>query len=329
MLSALSSASPLLPPNTERPSSRDDFARYLADADAAEKKPFEKQVDPLSEHPSKHPAEQESSPEKRPEKRLENQDAGAVVLRPASLQPMLQELSLAPLPTPPELPPELPPDLHLTVHLGAMPAGPRIRLDAPPEPAPAPPAVVPVAAEAVTPVEEVLAEPGFISEAPLPEEPTKEPTPSIAPEMPHLPMEARSEAPAVTPLEKAEVPELAAPLPHGLNLEIKDPVGRWELGVVRTENTVHLEVHGDQELKRIIQESTKELGQKLARHGDTLGSVQWRPIAATVSAQEGRNDQAGERRDGQQQQPSSEEKPQKQPRKAAPEPQARRALRVI
>jgi hypothetical protein len=137
----------------------------------------------------------------------------------------------------------------------------------------------------------------------------------------------------------AEVPEAPVKMPEGLNLEIRDGQGRWELGVVRENQTVHLEFHGDPELRRIVQESTREVGERMARHGDTLGSVSWRPIASSSSSSseqqlgDNQHQQNTPQQNGQQstQQHKNGDSPSETPQKSSSSsPKTnRRALRVI
>lgn len=322
--------SPLQAPHrapAARPSARHDFARHLAEHDVEEETdPAVAAADPLAaDDDDPEPAADLPDP-----KLLAKPEAAPP---PALLAPpaLLQEL-LLPQELPKNLPaeiPELPADLQITVRRGPMPAGPRLSLDLPSAPPPKNPEKIEILAESLAPPEpdavpEVTAEPGFTHEEPDREAP-QPPAPELHLESAPLPQTRES---PVAPAERPEMPELAAHLPTGLNLEIRDPVGRWELGVVRDNTTVHLEFHGDPELRRIVQDSSREIGQRLAVHGDSLGSVQWRPIASSASAQDGRNESQQERR-------SSQEQPQpRQQKERPPEPKnnnknARRALRVI
>ena len=237
-------------PVAERGSAKHDFAKILAhQEDHAEH--AEPQAHPSLHHDLSHarPVHREETghptDEKNPEKSGEK--AGEKPADKTSDTPEVPLLA-APLPLPTALPeallhapprapkevPELPTGIDIKVHLGELPAGPREALNKPP------PLVV---AEAAT--EEVRETPQAEVSA-LPEDKDEPlPTPHVlSVETPtfHLPGEAP--APAHLP-EVAEVPELPAPLPQGLNLEIQDPVGRWELGVVRDQQTVHLEVQPD------------------------------------------------------------------------------------
>ena len=134
-----------------------------------------------------------------------------------------------------------------------------------------------------------------------------------APEAPKMTLESAAlevhteKGPETAPLTESrssEVPEAPVKMPEGLNLEIRDAQGRWELGVVREQNTVHLEFQGDPELRRIVMESTREVGERLAKHGDSLGSVSWRPMAtpSSSSSQDRPNDSSHQQASQQQQQ---------------------------
>lgn len=79
-------------------------------------------------------------------------------------------------------------------------------------------------------------------------------------------------------------PELAAPMPDGLHLEIQDPAGRWELSVSRVGGAVQMEFGGDDQLRQLISTSTRDIADGLARHGDTLGAVHWRPLVQSQNA---------------------------------------------
>lgn len=337
ILAALSPSTAERAPSRRKEPAR-DFETHLAEQQRPEKaKPhatLEHARPDRREHPDRHPhpkQQEEEKPEIRPE---------AVAMAsstPLVLDPLLQDLQVL-LPEAPELPE----NIEISVKMGAMPAGPRLRLDkAPPETTESPKipeaeetleTVVQAAPEAPLEAPPPPSEPGFLAS----EEGEKEASPHLL-QAEHVPlMESKpQESLAAAPVEKAEVPELAAPLPQGLNLEIRDPAGRWELGVVRAENTVHLEFHGDPELRKIVQENSHEIGQRLARHGDSLGSVVWRPIASTSSAQDGRME-GGERQAShhQQQQQSPSERERQDSPPSPPPPQkrtetSRKALRVI
>jgi hypothetical protein len=111
--------------------------------------------------------------------------------------------------------------------------------------------------------------------------------------------ELAGDAPKVADVEAPTLPEAAVPVPQQLRLEIQDSGGRWELDVLRSGAEVHIEVGGDAELKNILHGATRELEQRLGMHGDTLGSVQWRPISASSSTQNDRME-GGDPRSGQQ-----------------------------
>lgn len=127
--------------------------------------------------------------------------------------------------------------------------------------------------------------------------------------------ELAGDALKVTDVEAPTLPEAAAPVPQQLRLEIQDSGGRWELDVLRSGAEIHIEVGGDAELKKILHGATRELEQRLGMHGDTLGSVQWRPISASSSTQNDRME-SGDPRSGQQGQ-AQQDTPQRQ----APTPQ--------
>ena len=114
-----------------------------------------------------------------------------------------------------------------------------------------------------------------------------------------LTIEPAGDAPTVAEVEAPTLPEVAVPVPQQLRLEIQDSGGRWELDVLRSGAEVHIEVGGDAELKKILHGATRELEQRLGMHGDTLGSVQWRPISASSSTQNDRME-SGDPRSGQQ-----------------------------
>ena len=319
----------------ERSPGRSDFARYLESAE----EPPPRAPESHAKAPERHPADRpEAHAERKPDQKPTEPVQEKTVVKPEEVAlpplPLLQQelavlLPQEPLPAAPELPEEL----QITVHLGAMPAGPRTRLDTPPEAPPQQKSLPPQGVEAPAPeVPPEAPEVVLSAEAPAPPEEEPQPLPTLqtstfrAEPLP----QARVEAPPV-PAEHAEIPELPAPLPAGLNLEIKDPVGRWELGVVRAENTVHLEFHGNPELRKIVEEGTKEIGERLSRHGDALGSVQWRPIASTPTAQDGRMDQQGDRQRQapEQQSQQQQQKPPERPILPTKNPTSRRALRVI
>jgi hypothetical protein len=308
-----------------------DFETHLAErAERTERKERPEQKPERGPH-KKLPREQEEEPTLKTEIRPE-----AVAMAsstPLVLDPLLQDLQVL-LPEAPEIPE----NIEISVKMGVMPAGPRLRLDkAPPETTEMPKipeaeeTVVQAAPEAPLEAPPPPMEPGFLA----PEEGEKEASPHLLQShSENVPlMEAKPQESVAAPVEKAEVPELAAPLPQGLNLEIRDPGGRWELGVVRAENTVHLEFHGDPELRKIVQENSQEIGQRLARHGDSLGSVVWRPIASTSGAQDGRMEggdrHPSDRQPQQQQQQSERERQDSPPSPPKRTVTSRKALRVI
>lgn len=287
----------------------------------------------MPRHPG-HPSD-----EKQPEEPTEvAQNAAPLLAQPsATLLPLLQQLEHS-LPEVKELPTDLTEGLQMRVRRGVLPEGPRELLEKGPE---SPkleilPVEAPETAEAVVQAEA----PKLFSEDASPEE-----MPAKAPEMPSIVESPRSEKASVTEIAEvrsAEVPEGPVKMPEGLHLEIRDAEGRWELGVVRENQTVHLEFHGNPELRKIVQDSTREVGERLARHGDTLGNVSWRPIASasSSSSEQHLGDQRSPQDFSQQQQPqqqpknpSEQAKAESQPQKSAsssPPPQTtRRALRVI
>jgi hypothetical protein len=123
----------------------------------------------------------------------------------------------------------------------------------------------------------------------------------------------------IAEIEPTTTPELSAPVPQQLRLEIQDSGGRWEMDVLRSGSEVHIEVGGDTALKQILHGATRELEQRLGLHGDTLGSVQWRPISASSSTQNDRLE-SGDPRSGQEHQ-ARQETPQRQPSRQDPPPE--------
>ena len=123
--------------------------------------------------------------------------------------------------------------------------------------------------------------------------------------------ELAGDAQKVAEVEAPTLPEPVAAVPQQLRLEIQDSGGRWELDVLRSGAEVHIEVGGDAELKKILHGATRELEQRLGMHGDTLGSVQWRPISAASSTQNDRME-SGDPQSGRQGQ-AQQDAPQRQP----------------
>lgn len=313
--------SPLLMPRTEAPSrppreparcesprDAEPFARMLAEVDP-------KEVPEPATSASSLPAEGvegELDPWAAPQVAASHGVAPtlAPVLQPLPLYPTVS-LSGATLP-------ELPPATKTLEQL--LPADVHIRLREAPAAAPQ---VAPTLLSKTAPAE--ASEPGFtqamISVVRESTDLNKEPLPDgdeLTAWMSGPKMEAAASSELVGDAQKAAeveavtLPEPAAPVPQQLRLEIQDSGGRWELDVLRSGAEIHIEVGGDAELKKILHGATRELEQRLGMHGDTLGSVQWRPISASSGAQNDRME-SGDPRGGQHGQ-AQQDTPQRQPR---------------
>lgn len=296
-------------PARERP--RDQFAHILADAELAEPAP--------ASPAGLLGASRELVLESMPQSALPDLPAltglpPSDLLAPAlsalpfaaPVPPLQTPLVLSPTSSPPPTTPALPSDIH--VRLRAAPLPPlvpaRHRLDKPPVSA------TPAAATAGEPSRE----PGFIPVL-IEAERTDE-----LPELVLGTAEGRTlqvpELVEVQPARISEVPELTAPMPQQLNLEIQDSQGRWELDVLRSGEQIHIEVAGDAEIKQILHGSVRELEQRLGMHGDMLGSVHWRPITASHSTQNDRMESGDHQAKNQGGQPDARQQ------QARPQPQA-------
>ncbi len=319
--------SPLLMPRTEatsrppresvrreQPRDAEPFARMLAEADPVDV--ADRTAPTVVEEASTPPAE-----DLDPWAPMGVQSSLPLV--PALLAPPLVAAAV-PLPgpllaEPPTLPKNLehllPADVHIRVREDVLPP-PQLRLDPPPSSAKTAPAEAsePGFTQAMIGVVEGAAE---LNEENLPE------GEDLAAWLSSAKLETGDAGERVDANQKlAEIeplttPELSAPVPQQLRLEIQDSGGRWELDVLRSGAEVHIEVGGDAALKKILNGATRELEQRLGLHGDTLGSVQWRPISASSSTQNDRME-PGDPRGGQQGQ-TQQDAPQRQAPRQRPE----------
>lgn len=262
----------------------DTFSRMLDEAKAPPKRREEDRQKPEDHAPDLASEDDQDRPE-----RAHKDDAKTD--RPAPLVGILSSLphvDLAALeasaaPKASDVP-ELP-DVGIRRLQRATEGGPRLRLDAPPAEAQAA-AAEGEAVEQSALSEEVQGDPLWDAPVePVSEEGSETPKSLWLGNSEAHPIKMMGPHAVAAPLPAEGIaPELAAPLPDGLHLEIQDPAGRWELSVSRVDGAVQMEFGGDDQLRQLISSSTRDIADGLARHGDTLGAVHWRPLVQSQNA---------------------------------------------
>ncbi len=225
-------------------------------------------------------------------------------------QPLSRPAPPATLPLPQPLASLQAPDLRIQVsRLPKQLSTQSLRLDVPQDAPPPSFSLLPEATPAAEPdlLPKPLVSQVFVED----QESSPKPGPDPLSALPRFPAPSRiEEAPTLYQATEADtLPELPVSLPTGLHLEIQDEAGRWDLDVQRVGSEVYLEFQGDAQLRELVRESSREISQRFARHGELVGAIHWRPLETTSShtGSESFNQQSHEKQQQHRQDPSEQD----------------------